>query len=103
MGSSVKAFDNWWTVSEALSKGCSSVYSKGKDDRKGLASFVNTTTPVIRDMVEIIERLGELREKDANLLLAKTEAEPAVMIREQTKWKKGQEKIKYWVYHTALL
>ncbi len=58
------------------------------------------TTPTIADIVEIIERHGEWREREVAALIPKTsglsQSEEAVV--KASAWNKGQEKLQYWGY-----
>ena len=99
LGSSEDSFVNVWTRTKAVSEGCSKRSEENKDSEPGLAYHINTA-PVVADMVEIIERHGELREKEAKRLLAQkqgaTDGEHSDAILERTRWRKGEEKLQYW-------
>jgi hypothetical protein len=66
-----------------------------------------STASVARDMLEIVERHGEWREKEARRLLQREQhcdgsspkgIDPATGdILERVKYKPGEEKINYWV------
>lgn len=87
-----------------LSKSCSEAGTEY--DVPSLAEFVNTPS-VVYDMVEILERLGEAREKEAKRLLdtASMSSEKSAEVLTRTAWQKGQEKLQYWgfsyVSHTT--
>lgn len=57
------------------------------------------TTPNVADMVEIIERLGEWREKEAKAIMA---SETTISksqrqeVQNATQWRKGEELLQYW-------
>lgn len=94
-GSSDTAFEQAWVRHEMLSKSCSEVGTA--DGGPALGEFVNTAS-VVHDMVEIIERLGEWREKEAGRLLAHaaTSSKLSAEVLARTAWQKGKEKIQYW-------
>jgi hypothetical protein len=57
------------------------------------------TTPTVADIIEIIERLGEWREKEASTILSNSPAlskSQRQAIRDATRWKKGEELLQYW-------
>ena len=61
-----------------------------------VGSFV-TTASVVRDLVEIVERHGQWREREARRLLgrrATSAGSRAAM--ERTRWKRGKELLHYW-------
>jgi len=95
LGSSDTAFDQAWVRHEMLSKSCSEAEAGTGGPRIG--EFVNTAS-VVHDMVEIIERLGEWREKEAKRLLAQTStsSRQSAEVLARTAWQKGKEKIQYW-------
>jgi len=95
LGSSDTAFEQAWVRHQMLSKSCSEA-DAGKGGPK-LGEFVNTVS-VVHDLVEIIERLGEWREKEANRLLAQsvTSSNYYAEVLARTAWQKGKEKIQYW-------
>ena len=99
LGSSEDSFINVWTRTKAVSEGCSKRSEENKDSEPGLAYHINTT-PVVADMVEIIERHGEWREKEAKRLIAQkqgaTDRKHSDAILERTRWRKGEEKLQYW-------
>lgn len=65
-----------------------------------LGRFMNTT-PTIADIVEIIERHGEWREREVATLIPKTsglsDSEKEAVVK-ASRWDKGQEKLQYWGY-----
>ncbi|KZF21501.1 hypothetical protein L228DRAFT_248214 [Xylona heveae TC161] len=92
-----------WTRAKALGEGCSRSMINGEDGN--IKNFMNTS-PVVRDMVEIIERHGEWRETEARHYLAnsgtrlslkdQSMASSREAILERTRWRKGEEKLLYW-------
>jgi pimeloyl-ACP methyl ester carboxylesterase len=103
---SSSAISNMWARSKAIAAGCSS-----SDE---IAHHMNTP-PVVRDMVEIIERHGEWREKEAKKLLANKQP-PSLELRaehqdlhtseaitERTRWRQGEENLNYWGFSYGIL
>ena len=100
------SFAESWSRQRAISEGCSTVAQDG-EDRNDLVRFVNTT-PVVADMVEIIERLGQWRETTAKSWLQSPDGKTATSgkpsedeyhvdsVLRRTEWFPGQEKIQYW-------
>jgi pimeloyl-ACP methyl ester carboxylesterase len=95
-----------WARSKAIAAGCSS-----SDE---IAKPMNTP-PVVRDMVEIIERHGEWREKEAKRLLVDKKP-PSLDLRaehrdlytseaiaERTRWLQGEETLHYWGFSYGTL
>ena len=68
-----------------------------EEDEFDIARFANTAQTA-NDMLEFLERHGEWREKMASSLLTQNSVpmRERKEILERTKWKKGNEKIKYW-------
>lgn len=86
-----------WARWAALGAGCSQ--EQNEDD---MVRYTNTAQ-VVEDMVEIVERHAEWREKEAKALLANghfnqrsSKSEHTQKMIEGTYWKKGQEKIMFW-------
>ncbi|KAK5175454.1 uncharacterized protein LTR77_000593 [Saxophila tyrrhenica] len=95
MDTSDIAFDNVWASKRAMAEGCSKRWAE-----EGLAKHMDTA-PVARDIVEIFERHGEWREKEAKWLLSLPEAASySEADREEmaarTKYKPGKEMVQYW-------
>jgi pimeloyl-ACP methyl ester carboxylesterase len=91
-----------WARAKVLGQSCEEA------NGQKLGYFLNTT-PVVRDMVAIIERHGEWRERQARRWLATNMAQkytPRIMtvgdsyskrsILERTRWTPGREKLLYW-------
>lgn len=107
IGLAPDSFANAWARAEALGRSCA--YGEGISRSKNgqsIGNFINTT-PVVRDMVEIIERHGQWREKQARQWLASKKGKHAVKsathpnchesaVVERTRWARGQEKLLYW-------
>lgn len=100
------SFAEIWSREYAISDGCSTVHDDGRE-HGDLARFINTT-PVAADMVEIIERLGQWREKTAKSWLRSPKGEMTTSgrprgdeyhidsILRRTEWTQGREKIQFW-------
>lgn len=113
LGSSGGALADMWARSTALSEGCSHRIAESDNPGDKLAFHMNTS-PVVADIVAVIEQYGNWREEKAvDILSAQNfhvpanhyepvinhprEKSQAVMeILERTAWKKGEEKIMYW-------
>ncbi|MCJ1437848.1 hypothetical protein MMC27_007235 [Xylographa pallens] len=69
-----------------------------------LGQYVSTAN-VVRDMVEIIERHGEWREKQAKALLSHSCSRPKDVdaILERTAWQKGEEQLQFWGFSYGTL
>lgn len=87
-----------WARSGALGASCSA--GQAQDD--GIMPFANTAQ-VVEDMVEIIEKEGELRAQEAERLLAMQSIAKASLssmeiekVLERTAYRPGQEKLQYW-------
>jgi pimeloyl-ACP methyl ester carboxylesterase len=88
-----------WARWKALMETC----AKGNE----IAKHMNTVV-VVRDMVEIIERHAEWRNKEAEFWLASKEGKSTTYgkvngdlyswdaVFDRTKWRKGDEKLQYW-------
>lgn len=95
IGSSDNAYDNVFERSKALSESCSKRAASGENIEDELAYHMNTS-PVVADMVEVLERHGQWREKRALARIAQSSEYYATVIKERTKWMKGEEKLQYW-------
>ncbi|KAJ5929863.1 TAP-like protein-domain-containing protein [Penicillium verhagenii] len=98
LGSSDAAFNNLWARAIAFGDTCSS-FSTGSGDSEWIGRFMSTP-PVVADMVELVERHGEWREKETDrLLMSRRMSPPAQKKRDarlRNKWQKGEEKLLYW-------
>lgn len=103
IGSSDDAFDYAFERTKALSEGCSRRAASGENVEDKLAYYMNTS-PVVADMVEVIERHGQWREKQALASFGRFSEHEATLIKERNKWINGEEKLLYWglSYGTAL-
>ena len=94
------ALGRLWSMSIARSQSCSLPIADGEPD---IRKYV-TTASVARDMLEIVEKHGEWREKEAKRLLQKASgctkssrlATKSIDVPEAVKYKPGEEKIQYW-------
>jgi pimeloyl-ACP methyl ester carboxylesterase len=112
LGSSDTAYGLAWARASTVGQSCSQFHGILGSLQNEVASFVNTS-PVVADMVAIIERHGEWREAQAKAWLADlrrrdrsaTDAEyTREAVLERTRWREGREKLLYWgfSYGTAL-
>ncbi|KIW55985.1 hypothetical protein PV05_04688 [Exophiala xenobiotica] len=100
LGSSEGSLRTGWRRARAFSMGCSSRLDSGN----GTTNFLEhvNTTPATADMVEIIERHGQWRERegqraqDAYDLTHGRNPDPSHVIAQRTKWQKGHEPLLYW-------
>ncbi|THY63372.1 hypothetical protein D6C98_01206 [Aureobasidium pullulans] len=88
LGSSEDSFYRNWYRSRALAEGCSVATGTTEDGSEAIGEHVNTS-PVARDMLEIIERHAEWVSKQVS-----SETSPGVA--ERLRYIKGEPKIKYW-------
>ena len=95
IGSSDNSFDTVFERTRALSEGCSKRIVSGENAEDSLAYHMNTS-PVVADMIEVIERHGQWREKQALASIGQSSENHATTVRERTKWQKGEEKLLYW-------
>ena len=95
IGSSSHIFDTVFEREKALSEGCSKRTASGENVEDKLAFHMNTS-PVVADMVEVIERHGQWREKQAIASIGRSSKDYANTVRGRTKWQIGEEKLLYW-------
>ncbi|KAI7971346.1 hypothetical protein EIK77_002458 [Talaromyces pinophilus] len=102
LGSSADSLMRNWQRAAALSQSCSEVLlARDDNDATGeaLGEHLNTV-PVARDLLEIIERHAEWREKEGikkqqeEDMVTGYDAEQKIAVR--TRWNRGQEKLLYW-------
>lgn len=97
LGSSEGSLRVGWRRANALAYGCSRRLET--DNGTNFLEHVNTT-PVVADMVEIIERHGEWRERQGvkaqQLSHLKHVGDVEDTIMQRTKWRKGKEPLLYW-------
>ncbi|KAI9772140.1 MAG: hypothetical protein M1839_002552 [Geoglossum umbratile] len=113
LGSSDSAFAQAWARVSALGRHCSQVNGGQGNSSEGL-SFVNTS-PVVADMVAIIEQHGRWREGQAKTWLASPEGKiqsaassgsakySREAVLERTGWHEGHEKLQYWGFSYGTL
>ena len=90
------AFGRLWSMNTARWQSCSLPVPEGGIDIKKYVS----TASVARDMLEIVERHGEWREKEARRLLqdeTRCDGSSSEDALERVKYKPGEEKLNYWV------
>lgn len=97
LGSSDASFNNLWARAIAFSETCST-HGASAGDSEWIGRFMNTP-PVVADMVELVERHAEWREKETGRLLrsdgqVSSQTQKAIQMR--NKWQKGEEKLLYW-------
>lgn len=99
LGSSEDSFLRNWYRSKALAEGCSTAITVAHENGEAIGEHINTT-PVARDMLEIVERHAEWIEAQGKLTQDLYDAafgcDKAQAIVTRTQWAKGREKIKYW-------
>ncbi|KAL4963978.1 putative proteinase [Aspergillus stella-maris] len=99
LGSSADSLMRNWQRALALNTGCSRAVLTPLEDGDALGEHTNTP-PVARDMLEIVERHGEWRERQG--LSAQRQHDKRYgynrdqPMAERTKWYRGQEKLLYW-------
>ncbi|KAI9829951.1 MAG: hypothetical protein M1819_005923 [Sarea resinae] len=103
LGSSESSFVVSYARAKANAEGCSKIAA----GEESIGRFMSTP-PVIADMVEIIERHGEWRERQANKWLSSpkgilaTTGKPSSspysreQVIERTRWREGEEQLQYW-------
>lgn len=99
LGSSEDSFLRNWYRSKALAEGCSASTGSTHDGTEAIGEHVNTS-PVARDMLEIIERHAEWVEKHGKLAQAVLNMmagqDSPQTIAERTQWAKDGTRLKYW-------
>lgn len=89
------ALGRLWSMSTARGQSCSLPVAEGEADMR---KYV-TTASVARDMLEIVEKHGEWREKEAKRLLSRgcgKARKSSVAVPEPLIYKPGEERIQYW-------
>lgn len=94
LGSSGMSLRTGWRRANAFSQGCSRRLEAAANATNFL-EHVNTT-PVVADMVEIIERHGEWREQQAQTLKKRQTSSQQSLTMQRTKWQRGQERLQFW-------
>lgn len=85
-----------WSMTLARGQSCSLPYAEGDEDIKKYVS----TASAARDMLEIVERHGEWREKEAKRILGAEGhcyGSARADVLETLEYKAGEERINYWV------
>ncbi|PLB43319.1 hypothetical protein P170DRAFT_459762 [Aspergillus steynii IBT 23096] len=96
-GSSDLAFDNFWARSASVGITCSQAAEESNLKGEEWIGHHMNTPPSVADMVALIERHGEWREKETKALLQPTHQKSDVnAIRLRNRWKRGKEKLLYW-------
>ncbi|KAI9730869.1 MAG: hypothetical protein M1834_005587 [Cirrosporium novae-zelandiae] len=99
LGSSEDSFTRNWYRSRAVADGCSQATGTSNDGEEVIGQHMNTS-PVAADMVQIIERHAEWREKQGKSEQEAQDSrhsyEKAQSIATRTRWDKGNEKLQYW-------
>ena len=96
-----ESFRQAWAYLQAQSNSCSNVHSAGGlntvSNGEHLGEYVSTAS-VVRDMVEMIERHGEWREKSAVQLLSKSTLKDSASekVLNRTAWQRGREQLQFW-------
>ena len=93
-------FQTVWAENRALGMSCSGLNSTVPallvNGNEHLGQYISTAS-VVRDLVEIVERHGEWRERTVKRLISKDlDPETTKGLRKRTAWQKGQEKLLYW-------
>ncbi|KAF2136176.1 uncharacterized protein K452DRAFT_292629 [Aplosporella prunicola CBS 121167] len=88
-----ETFAALWARKQALAESCAERLTSGELDEVG--RHMNTRV-VVEDMIAIIERLGEWREKRGLELVMSLQPDQVSGALERTRWKKGEEKLLYW-------
>lgn len=82
---------------------CSVLRDTNSVDGEHVGRYIGTAN-VVRDMVEIIERHGEWREKEAkHLIFNSCQSKIAEPILQRTAWRRGEEKLQYWGFSYGTL
>ncbi|KAL2823829.1 TAP-like protein-domain-containing protein [Aspergillus cavernicola] len=100
LGSSADSFMRNWQRAIALNIGCSQAITKPSGPGEDVLGEHTNTPPVARDMLEIVERHGEWREKQGLEAQRRHDhrygLDPQRAIIARTVWNRGQEKLLYW-------
>ncbi|KAK3713086.1 hypothetical protein LTR37_008771 [Vermiconidia calcicola] len=88
------AFGRHWSIAAARGKSCALSHVNGEPDSKKYMS----TASVARDMLEIVERHGEWREKEAKRISRQDRCHQKhnEEVLEALRYRPGEEKINYW-------
>ena len=95
-------FNSKWARAKAFGASCSRLNNFPSEISPSGSDHVGrylSTASVVRDMVEIVERHGQWREKTARKLVSRrsnTQNKKAVL--ERIAWRRGEEELLYWGY-----
>jgi pimeloyl-ACP methyl ester carboxylesterase len=99
LGSSEDSLVRNWQRNKGLASGCSKQISTGTDGQEALGEHMNTS-PVVQDMIEIIERHAEWREKQG---VAQQQARnpgerfnKKISLARRTRRERGNERLLFW-------
>ena len=92
-----EVFNKVWSLKRIYGATISSPEIGQTEDGELVGQFVSTAN-VVRDMVEIVERHGEWREKTARRLVANSSCDEgsARKLLERTAWRRDAEPLQYW-------
>ncbi|KAJ5531922.1 hypothetical protein N7494_008474 [Penicillium frequentans] len=97
LDSSDASFNNLWARAIAFGETCS-LHGASASELEWIGRFMNTP-PVVADMVELVERHAEWREKETSRLLrngVQVSKQKQRDIQLRNKWQRGEEKLLYW-------
>lgn len=99
LGSSEDSFFRNWYRSRALAEGCSSATGATADGSEAIGEHVNTS-PVARDMLEIVERHAEWLEKQGHIIQQQPSKfhglDADATTTNRLRYIRGKAKLKYW-------
>ena len=100
LGSSRDSLKRNWQRTRALNVGCArSLSTPPKVGAEALGEHINTP-PVARDMLEIVERHAQWRERQGRVEQRRSDQrhghDTAQSIVQRTQWRRGGEKLQYW-------
>ena len=91
-----ETFNKVWSLNQLYGQTISTPEASGARQDEHVGRFVSTAV-VVRDMVEIIERHGEWRSKEARRLLGRSKRDAATeAATARAVWIPGEEKLQYW-------
>ncbi|KAL3469938.1 TAP-like protein-domain-containing protein [Aspergillus californicus] len=96
LGSSAGSFMRNWQRAIALNTGCSRAITNPSGLGGDVLGEHTNTPPVARDMLEIVERHGEWREKQSLAARPHGCTKQQAQVLARTKWNQGQERLLYW-------
>ncbi|KAJ5591469.1 Peptidase S33 tripeptidyl aminopeptidase-like C-terminal [Penicillium hispanicum] len=99
LGSCPDALQRNWQRTQALNQGCSVYEMTAAQGEEPMMSYLNTPL-VARDMITIIERHGEWRQKEGQKQQAAHDrchgVDESAAIAQRTRWQQGEEPLYYW-------